>query len=72
MSMVIYVVLDVHLNSIVAVWGKAKDKPRSMTVAPTEEGFKALTEAVGTNEVWGVYEASNCGFEAYDELRALG
>jgi len=72
MSMVIYVGLDVHLNSIAAVWGKAKDKPRSMTVTPTEEGFKNLTEAVGTCEVWGVYEASSCGFEAYDELRALG
>lgn len=72
MSMVIYVGLDVHLNSIAAVWGKAKDKPRSMTVTPTEEGFKLLTEAVGTKEVWGVYEASSCGFEAYDELRARG
>jgi transposase len=72
MNMVIYVGLDVHLNSIAAVWGKAKDKPRSMTVVPTEEGFKALTEAVGTGQVWGVYEASSCGFEAYDQLRALG
>jgi len=72
MSMVIYVGMDVHLNSIAAVWGKAKDKPRSMTVAPTEEGFKTLTEVIGTKEVWGVYEASSCGFEAYDELRALG
>lgn len=72
MSMVIYVGLDVHLNSIAAVWGKAKDRPRSMTVTPTEEGFKALTEAVGTKEVWGVYEASSCGFETYDQLRALG
>ena len=72
MSMVIYVGLDVHLNSIAAVWGKAKDKPRSMTVAPTEEGFKALTEAVGPGEIWGVYEASSCGFEAYDQLRGLG
>ncbi len=72
MSMVIYVGLDVHLNSIAAVWGKAKDKPRSLTIVPDEEGLKALTEAVGTNEVWGVYEASSCGFEAYDQLRALG
>lgn len=72
MNMVIYVGLDVHLNSIAAVWGKAKDKPRSMTVVPTEEGFKALTEAVGTGQVWGVYEASSCGFEAYDHLRSLG
>jgi len=72
MGMVIYVGLDVHLNSIAAVWGKAKDKPRSMTIVPGDEGFKALTEAVGTGQVWGVYEASSCGFEAYDQLRALG
>jgi transposase len=72
MSMVIYVGLDVHLNSIAAVWGKAKDKPRSLTVVPNEEGLKALTEAVGAGEVWGVYEASSCGFETYDRLRELG
>ena len=72
MSMVIYVGLDVHLNSIAAVWGKAKDKPRSMTVVPTAEGFKALIEAIGPGDVWGVYEASSCGFEVYDELRKLG
>lgn len=72
MSMVIYVGLDVHLNSIAAVWGKAKEKPRSMTIVPTEEGFKALVEAVGASPVWGVYEASSCGFEVYDQLRAAG
>lgn len=72
MSMVIYVGLDVHLNSIAAVWGRAKEKPRSLTVGTTEEGFEALAKAVGTGEVWGVYEASSCGFEAYDRLRELG
>lgn len=72
MSMVIYVGLDVHLNSIAAVWGKAKDKPRSMTVAPTEDGLKVLAKAVGSGEVWGMYEASSCGFETYDRLRELG
>lgn len=72
MNMVIYVGLDVHLNSIAAVWGKAKDKPRSMTVVPDEQGLKALTVAVGSGSVWGVYEASSCGFEVYDQLRALG
>jgi transposase len=72
MSMVIYVGLDVHLNSIAAVWGRAKDKPRSMTVTPDEEGLKTLVESVGPGEVWGVYEASSCGFEVYDRLRELG
>jgi len=72
MSMVIYVGLDVHLNSIAAVWGKAKDNPRSMTIVPNEEGLKALTDTVGAGEIWGVYEASSCGFEIYDRLRELG
>lgn len=72
MSMVIYVGLDVHLNSIAAVWGKAKDKPRSITVSPTEEGLEMLVRAVGSGEIWGVYEASSCGFETYDRLRGLG
>jgi transposase len=72
MSMVIYVGLDVHLNSIAAVWGSAKTTPRSMTIAPTEEGFRILARAVGSGEIWGVYEASSCGFETYDRLRQLG
>ena len=72
MSMVIYVGLDVHLNSIAAVWGKAKEKPRTLVISPTEDGFRALVEAVGPGEVWAVYEASSCGFEAYDRLRELG
>ena len=72
MSMVIYVGLDVHLNSIAAVWGKAKDKPRSLTVTPTEEGLRKLCREVGVGEIWGVYEASSCGFETYDRLRELG
>ncbi len=72
MSMVIYVGLDVHLNSIAAVWGKAQEKPRNMTVSPTEEGFDSLVQAVGAANVWAVYEASSCGFEAYDRLRERG
>lgn len=72
MSMVIYVGLDVHLNSIAAVWGRAKEKPRSMTVSPTEEGWEALVKAIGTKDVWGMYEASSCGFETYNQLRERG
>lgn len=72
MSMVIYVGLDVHLNSIAAVWGKAKQSPRTLVISPTEDGFRALVEAVGPGEVWAVYEASSCGFEAYDRLQELG
>jgi transposase len=72
MSMVIYVGLDVHLNSIAAVWGKAKAQPRTLVISPTEEGYSALVEAVGPGEVLAVYEASSCGLEAYDRLRELG
>jgi len=72
MSMVIYVGLDVHLNSIAAVWGKPQEKPRTLVIEPSDEGFSALVKAVGTKDVWGVYEASSCGFEAYDRLREAG
>ena len=68
----IYVGMDVHLNSIAAVWGRRNEKPRRMTVAGTEEGLDALVEAVGVENVWGVYEASSCGFEVYDLLRLRG
>lgn len=46
MSMVVYVGLDVHLNSVAAVWGSAKSKPRSMTIAPTEEGFRRVKNGI--------------------------
>lgn len=72
MSMVIYVGLDVHLNSISAVWGRAKDRLHSMTVVPDEEGLETLRKAVGEGEVWGVYEASSCGFEIHDRLKEKG
>jgi transposase len=51
MSMVIYVGLDVHLNSIAAVWGKAKQNPRTLVITPTEEGFRSLVEAVGKTDL---------------------
>lgn len=72
MSMVIYVGLDVHLNSIAAVWGKPQEKPRTLVIEPNDEGFAALVKAVGVKDVWAVYEASSCGFEAYDRLRESG
>ena len=72
MSMVIYVGMDVHLNSIAVAWGRALEKPRTLTITPTDEGFESLTKAIGTENVWGVYEASSCGFEVYDCLRELG
>lgn len=72
MSMVIYVGMDVHLNSIAVAWGRVQEKPRTLTITPTPEGFESLIKAVGTQNVWGIYEASSCGFEVYDRLRELG
>ena len=72
MSKVTYVAMDVHLNSIAAVWGRAKEKPRNLIVDNTPEGWDRLEKAVGPGEIWGVYEASSCGFEVYDEFTKRG
>ena len=72
MSKRIYVGLDVHLNSIVAVWQTAGGRAHWMVVEPTEEGFERLSQAVQGHEVWAAYEASSCGWEAHDELSRRG
>lgn len=72
MSKLTYVGMDVHLNSIAAVWAKPGEKPRSIVVPNTDEGLEALMRAVGKENVWGLYEASSCGFEVYDWLTAEG
>jgi transposase len=72
MSMVTYVGLDVHLNSIAAVWARLQEKPRNLIVPNTPAGREALLKAVGTGAVWAVYEASSCGFELFDELTGRG
>lgn len=60
------------MNSIAAVWGKPGEKPRSMVVPNTEEGLQALLRAIGKENVWGLYEASSCGFEVYDWFTEQG
>lgn len=72
MSMVTYVGLDVHLNSIAAVWGRLQEKPRNLIVPNTPAGLEALLKAVGPGPVWAVYEASSCGFGLFDELTQRG
>lgn len=72
MSKVTYVAMDVHLNSIAAVWGCAKEKPRNLVVDSSPEGWDRLEKAVGPGEMWAVYEASSCGFEVYDEFTRRG
>lgn len=72
MSKVTYVGMDVHLNSIAAVWGRAKEKPRCFVVENSSEGWQKLVRAVGPGEFWGTYEASSCGFEVYDHFTKIG
>src|SRR6185503_20717367 len=72
MSMVTYVAMDVHLNLIAVVWGRAKEKPHCLIVDNTPAGWEKLVRAVGRGEIWGVYEASSCGFEVYDHFTNIG
>jgi len=72
MSKVTYVGMDVHLNSIAAVWGRPKEKPRCIVVENSPDGWAKLMRAVEPGEVWGVYEASSCGFEVYDQFTKMG
>src|SRR2546427_1905324 len=67
-----YVGMDVHLNSIVAVWQRAGGERHKLVVEPTEEGFDRLVQAVKGTEIWAAYEASSCGWEAHDELTRRG
>lgn len=69
---VTYVGLDVHRETIVAEWGQAKGAVTWMKVPNDEDGIKQLASRTGTSGVWGVYEASSCGFGLYDALTALG
>jgi transposase len=72
MSKVIYLGMDVHLNLIAVVWGRAKETPRCLVVENSPEGWEKLVRAVGPGEFWGVYEASSCGFEVYDHFTKIG
>jgi hypothetical protein len=47
MSKVIYLGMDVHLNVIAVVWGRAKEKPRCLIVENSPEGWEKLVRAVG-------------------------
>jgi transposase len=69
---VIYVAMDVHLNSIAVVWGRAKEKLRCLVVDNSPVGWEKLVRAVGSGEIWGLYEASSCGFEVYDHFTKIG
>ena len=68
----IYVGLDVHLNSIVAVWKARDGKMRQMAVETNAKGLAKLREVIQAEEVWAAYEASSCGWEVYDLLTDAG
>lgn len=72
MTKVTYVGLDVHLKSIAVVWGKAKETPEHLEVPNTREGLANLARRVGSQDVWGVYEASSCGFGVYERMSRWG
>ena len=72
MEKVTYVGMDVHLNSITAVWRQAGGMLRKVTVMNTPTGRKRLIKLIGTHNVWGCYEASSCGWEVYDDMKAQG
>src|SRR5688572_15621983 len=70
MKQVTYVGMDVHKNSITAVFGPARTKSESMKVSNDPKGWNRLADRLKSFDVQAVYEASSCGFEVYDELTA--
>ena len=67
-----YVGLDVHDETIVAVWQKRGFRERTITVANDGEGLEGLLKAVGAGDVSAAYEASGAGFSLYDKLKKKG
>ena len=61
MSRMNYVGMDVHFKTIVAAWQRPNEKIRIIVVSNTPEGIERLVKAIGTDSVWGCYEASSCG-----------
>jgi len=72
MGQVTYVGLDVHKNSITAVFGPAKTKPESMKVKNEPTGWERLAKRLEGCDVRSVYEASSCGFEVHDVMSGRG
>lgn len=72
MNQVTYVGLDVHKNSITAVFGPIRTTPESMVVGNDEKGWNRLAKKLEGFEARAVYEASSCAFEVYEEMTARG
>lgn len=72
MKQVTYVGLDVHKNSITAVFGPIQTTLDSMVVGNGEKGWNRLAKRLGEFEARAVYEASSCSFEVYEEMTARG
>lgn len=72
MRKVTYVGMDVHLNSIVAVWKRSDSPERFHVVTADEAGVDELLKCVGRENVVGSYEASGGGFGLHDTLTEQG
>lgn len=70
MKKVAYVGLDVHKKTITAAFNPLHSKPETVRVANTSKGWNRLADRLKEYEVQAVYEASSCGFEVYDEMKA--
>lgn len=70
--MMTYVGLDVHDETIVAVWRQASGEMKQGTFSNDEKGVEALVKAVRTKRVWAAYETSGVGFVLYDQLTGMG
>lgn len=67
-----YVGLDVHRQSIMAVWGKVKEPKQTLEVPNTEAGILTLLAKIGRQYVWAVYEASGEGYGLLERLMKEG
>ena len=69
---VTYVGLDVHPKSILAMWGKAKEKADWREFPNTDVGVKWMVQMIGTTHVRAVYEACGEGYGLHDRLTQEG
>jgi len=67
-----YVGLDVHDETIVAVWRRPGFRPKEMVYSNDEKGIERLVKDIGTKEIWAVYETSGVGFVLWDTLTRFG
>ena len=72
MRKVAFVGLDVHKNSITAVFSPVHYQTQVMKVSNDPRGWNRLGDRLKDFYVDAIFEASSCGFEVYDEMTARG